>query len=217
MPGLDPISLIPSGVQTVGGIFQSIFGGIKAHKANKALENLKTPTYNANKSIMDYYNTALQRYNTNPYQSQQYQYDINKGNANLGAGLNALQDRRSAIGGISRLTALGNENSLRAGMNAENTQNQRFGQLGGATEMKASDDRYGFNVNKLMPYQKQYDLLASKSAAGNQMLNAGIQNAFGGISGGSQITSDYLNNRNGGNGYTDYFNQRSNAATNNPY
>lgn len=49
-----PVALIPAGLQAVGGIAQSIFGGSKEHKAEKALEDLQTPTYSANKSIMDY-------------------------------------------------------------------------------------------------------------------------------------------------------------------
>jgi hypothetical protein len=180
--GFDPISLGLSGVQTLFGIGQSIFGGNKQKKAQDELENLQTPTYNSNASILDYYNKALQRYNTNPYQSQQYQYGIQQGQRNTAAGVNALQDRGSAVGGISRLIALQNDNALKQGISAEQEQDQRFGQLGGATQMKSADDQYAFGINKLMPYQKQLDLLTAKAGGGGDVLNAGLSNIFGGLS-----------------------------------
>jgi hypothetical protein len=181
MPGIDPVSLGLQGLQTVGGIIQSFIGGHKERKAEKALENLQTPTYEGSKSILDYYNKALQRYNTNPYQSAQYQYGIQQGNRNTAAGINALQDRNSAIGGISRLIALQNNNALQQGITATNQQTQNFSQLGQAAQAKSADDQYGFQINKLMPYQKQLSLLSAKAAGGANMLNAGLQNIFGGV------------------------------------
>lgn len=185
---------IPGLLQTGGGILQSIIGGNKAKKNERALENLKTPTYTANKSIGDYYQNALQRYGVNPYQSQQYQYAQNNANAATGAGINALQDRRSAVGGVARLSAIQNNAGLRAGMAAEQQQGQRFGALGNATGMKSADDRVRFQYNDIAPYEKQYNLLAMKAAAGSKMQNSGISNAFKGLTGLSQIGGDFLNN-----------------------
>ncbi len=188
------VAAIPGLVQAGGGLLQSILGGNKAKKAETALENLKTPTYTSNKSIGDYYNTALQRYGVNPYQSQQYQYAMNNANSATAAGINSLQDRRSAVGGISRLASIQNNAGLRAGIAAEQEQSQRFNQLGGATQMKAGDDRMAFQYNQVAPYEKNYNLLAMKAGAGANMQNAGIQNAFNGLSSLSMIGSDYLNN-----------------------
>jgi len=187
MPGLDPISLAAGGIQTGLGLYQYFHGQHVAKKAEQALENLKTPTYTANKSINDYYQNALQRYNTNPYQSAQYQNSLNSIGRNTAAGIGALQDRRSAVGGIGRLVALGNDAAIKSGISAENEQNQRFGQLGGATSMKAADDRTAFQYNKIAPYEKQYNLLAMKAGAGANQSNAGMQNAFGGLSSLSMI------------------------------
>jgi len=200
MPGIDPISLIPSAFQTIGGTIQSIIGASRERKAENALENLQTPTYTANKSILDYYNQALQRYGVNPYQTAQYNYGIQQGNRNFAAGVNALQDRRSAVGGVSRLMALSNDNALKQGMAAEQEQNQRFGQLGEATNMKSADDRYGFQINKILPYEKQYNLFAAKAAGGAQMLNAGLGNIFGGAgNAGNVLTGKNLYSNTGGN------------------
>ncbi len=181
MPGLDPISLGASGLQTLVGTAQSIIGGIRAHKAQKQLENMQTPTYHQDKGIMDYYNKALQRYNLNPSQTAEYQRDIQNIGRNQAAGISALQSRGSAVGGISRLAAVGNNAALNADVNAENRQDQRFGQLGQATGMQAGENAKAFQYNDIAPYEKQYNLLSMKAGAANQTANAGMQNIYGGL------------------------------------
>lgn len=172
--------VLGGGSLLLGGI-QAISGHKKEKKAENAIENLQSPTYNPNASILDYYQKALNRYNTNPYQSAQYQYGIQQGNRNTAAGINALQDRQSAVGGVGRLIAQQNNNAIQQGITAENEQSQRFNQLGGATQMKAGDEQYGFNINKLMPYQQKLQLLGLKAQGGAQMENAGISNIFNGL------------------------------------
>jgi len=173
--------------QGIGGIAQAIGGGIQAHRAQKQLEKLQSPTYTPNKSIMDYYNKALERYNTNPYQSQQYQYATQRADRNMAAGIGALNSRASAVGGISRLAALNNDASLQAGVQAEQQQNQRFGQLGQAAGMKAGEERTAFDYNQIQPFERKYNLLAAKAGGGNQIANAGMSNIFGGL----QNINDY--------------------------
>lgn len=187
--GLDPISIGASALQTGVGVVQSIIGGIKAKKAQKQLENLQTPRYNESSSIMDYYNKALQRYNLNPYQSAEYQHDTQMGARNQAAGISALQGRGSAVGGISRLAAQGNDLALRAGAQAEQTQNQRFGQLGQASQMKAGEDMNAFQYNEVAPYEKKYNLLSMKAGAANQTANSGMSNIYGGLG----ALQDYAN------------------------
>ena len=82
-------------------------------------------------------------------------------------------------------------------MAAEQEQNQRFGQLGSATGMKAQDDMTRFQYNEVAPYEKQYNLLSMKAGAANQMQNAGMQNMFGGLSSASMLGTDYLMNNGG--------------------
>ena len=213
------IGAAPGALKTVGGIFQSIFGGNRASKAQNALENLQTPTYGGSNSIGQYYNNALQRYNTNPYTSPLYQMQQQNANRSEAAGLNALQDRRSALAGVGRLSAINNDASLKAGGMAEQMKNQELAQLGKAAYLKGNDDRYGFQINKLMPYQKQYSLLAQKAAAGNGTLNTGLNNTFGGLGDLSSIAGDYFaNNKNGTNTGNDdnTFNILSSMASSNP-
>ena len=192
--GLDPISLASAATQTGIGLLQSVFGGGKAKKAQKQLENLQTPTYDYSKSINDYYNSALQNYNTNPYQSAQYNYATNAANRNTATGISALQDRRSAVGGVSRLAAINNDAALKAGMVAEQQKQQNLGRVGEAANMKTADDRYGFQINKIMPYQKQLQLLGMKAGAGSTQQNQGMQNVFGGLSNIGMLSANRNNN-----------------------
>ena len=167
--------------QTALGLGQAIIGGINTRKAQKQLERLQTPTYTKSQSIMDYYNKALQMYNVNPYQSNQYQADIQQGQRNQAAGIGALQNRASAVGGIARMTALSNENALNAGLNAEKEQSRRFGELGNAAQMRSAEDKMAFQYNQLAPYEKQYNLLAARAGANANTVNSGISNIFGGF------------------------------------
>jgi hypothetical protein len=169
------MSFVAVGVAGGVGIAKTVIGGISAHNAQKKIENLRTPTYTPNQAIGTYYQNALNRFNTGPYNSQMYQVAKNNANQTLGAGIGALQDRRSATGGVSALVAGTNNSLQRAGVQAEQQQTQNFGALGRATQMKAGDDRQAFNVNQMMPYQKQLALYGAKAQGGNAMENSGLQ------------------------------------------
>lgn len=170
------------GAVTAGaGLLQSFFGGRKAKKAQKQLENLQSPTYNPNESVLSYYNNALQRYNVNPYNSTLYktqQQNIGRG---VNQGIGALNNRRSGLAGISSLIQGQNDSLLKAGIAAENQKDQRFSQLGGATQMKAGEDRQAFNINKMQPFERKYNLLAMKAGANARTANDGLKNIFNGL------------------------------------
>lgn len=190
-----PVALIPAAI----GAYQAISGGIRANKARKALANQKTPIYAPDKSILDYYSQAANRANVSPYNSQAYQNTkVNAGNT-LSYGLNALQDRRSALGGISALTQNYNNNVARGGVAAENQQNQRFGQLGNAARMENSEYRNVFQNNSMLPYQNQRGIYAAEAAGGNQEFNAGISNLSGGLQNAARLS--YANKQYKQNGY----------------
>ncbi len=164
------------------GAYQAIAGGIKAHKQQKALEAKANgaPVYGPNKGINDYYQTALNRYQVDPTNSLQYQMAQKAINNNLATGINALQDRRSA-GALPRLISAASNQTTAAGVRAEQDRNQKFNELGRATQMKAGDDRMGFQYNQEQPYQRQYDLIAQKASGANRELSAGISNINNGI------------------------------------
>ncbi len=102
MAGIDPISGVAGGLQTLVGLGQTIFGGGKARRTQRDLENYAN-SFQPNQSIMDYYNKSLAKYNANPYNSQQYQQQNNRINSNLATGIGALQN---LLGQQNRLMVL---------------------------------------------------------------------------------------------------------------
>lgn len=168
-------------LQTGIGLAQSIFGGGRARRAQKALENLQTPTYEKSQAIGDYYSKALGRYNANPYQSNMYRMQERNIQRGTATGINALQDRRAGIGGISKIIQAQNDAMLNAAAGAEQQQAQAFGQLGQAAGMQQGEDRMAFQINKMLPFEKKYAELSQKAGAGAQTFNAGMQNIMGGI------------------------------------
>jgi hypothetical protein len=183
---MDPftIAAIAGGAQALGGAAQSIFSGRK--KAERELNAFakQSPLYQGSKSISDYYQQAMNRYNENPYQSQQYQLGSMNAQRATAQGIGALQDRRSAIGGIGRLALGQNAAMQNLGAQAEAQRNQRFGQLGQASQAKASEDYKMFDINKMTPYNRQLQLKQLAAQAANDRANAGLQmvgSALGGI------------------------------------
>lgn len=189
MAGIDPLSLALSATQFGMGAFQSLFSG--KNKARKEMENISanSPMYSGNKPINDYYTQALSRYNENPYQSQQYQVAAKNAMRGTATGLNALGDRRSAIGGVGRLVGIQDQALENAGVNAENQRNARFGQLAGATQMKSQDDLRKFDTNVMSPYQRKLQLATMKTQAANARFDAGLSNMFGGVNSAAMIAS----------------------------
>jgi hypothetical protein len=170
---------ILSGAQAVGGLIQTGVGLIGARKARRQLENLQSPTYTPAKSVSDYYNQALSRYQQSPYQSNLYKMQSQNIARGTAQGIAGLQDRRSALSGISGLIQGQNDAQLKALVGAEQDQNQKFSQLGSASQAMGAEERQAFNINKMMPYERRYNLLAMKAQANNQLTNAGLQNISG--------------------------------------
>ena len=169
-------------VQVGTGIYQAVSSG--KNKRAKELEQYaqQSPLYKGSKSIDDYYQQALNRYSENPYQSQQYQIGAMNAQRATAQGIGALQDRRSAIGGISRL-ALGQTSAMQnLGAQAEAQRNQRFGQLGGAAQMKTAEDYKKFDINQMTPYNRMLQLKQWKAQAAADQYNAGMQSIASGAS-----------------------------------
>ena len=174
-------ALIAGGTQAaIGGIQMLSSGKNKARREMEAL-SANSPMYSGNKPINDYYTQALSRYNENPYQSQQYQVAAKNAMRGTATGLNALGDRRSAIGGVGRLVGIQDQSLENAGVNAENQRNARFSQLAGATQMKSQDDLRKFDINQMSPYQRKLQLATMKAQAANARFDAGLSNVTGSI------------------------------------
>jgi hypothetical protein len=168
---MDP-SLIAPIAQGVGGIIQAFTGGGKAGRAERELSKM-VKEYKPNQSILDFYNKALSRYNVNPYTSSLYNYQQDQARGATAAGIQALGGRRSTLAGLPRLIQGQNDAMLKAAATAEGQQAQALGQLGQATQMKAAED--------FKPFELKYNLNMMKAGGGNQIMNAGLSNIFGGI------------------------------------
>lgn len=166
----DPVSLALGGAQAVGGLLQSIFSGKR--KSEKALER-HINSYKKNESILDFYNKALNNYNQNPYTSASYKSSMQEAGRGLNAGINTLNDRRSVLAGLPALVSGYNSASLKSAANAERERSVALGQLGNATNMKAREDKYQFEL--------KHGLLAAKASGANAQKAAGWKNIFGGL------------------------------------
>lgn len=164
---MNPLPFVGAGA----GIAQAIVGAINTRKQNKKLENMVN-SYQPNKSILDYYNKALSRYNVNPYETNMYQQQKQNANRSLTTGLSVLNRGRGGLGGVASLVQGSNDAMLKAAAAAEGQQGQNLSQLGQATEMKAAED--------FKPFEMKYNLTAQKAAANAQLMNAGLSNIFHG-------------------------------------
>lgn len=204
------MSWIAAGV-SVGS---ALWGGLKAGKARKEqkasqakLENLaqNSPLATESKTVNDYYQEALNRYNENPYQSAAYQQAMQNARRTTASGLSALQDRRSAIGGISRLGGMERGASLGAVAQGEQMKAQRFNQLGQATQMKKGAEDELFDVNVMTPYQRKLQLEQMKGAAEGERYNAGMQMVGQGLSNAASAGLQYTYSNPGQNPFSGLF------------
>ena len=190
--------------QLAYGLYKDVKGAQNQSDAQKAMEAQakNSPLWKPDKSVNDYYQESLNRFLENPTQSAQYQLAQLNANTAAAQGINAFQNRRSAIGGIDNIGQGLNTALQNAGAGAEAQRNARFGQLGGATQMMNAENQFGFDVNKMTPYNRQFGLTQEKAAAGGQMANAGQQTAAAGLNNLSAIYAataktnqqkDYLN------------------------
>lgn len=178
--GVNPMAMASGGMQMLGGLGQMIFSGRK--KAQRELDAIQTPTYEGSKPISTYYQTALQRYYTPPSQTAMYKRNMQNVMRNTATGLGALRGRGGALAGVNQLVSGQNNALLNTEAAAEQEQNRRFQQLGGATGMMAQDESRQFDINKMMPFQRKDRLAQMKLGAANARFDAGMQNIYGGLS-----------------------------------
>jgi len=183
------IALVGAGATAAVSGGQAIGSNQRRKSRERELDQFakNSPLYKGSKSIDDYYQQALNRYSENPYQSQQYQLGAMNAQRATAQGIGALQDRRSAIGGISRL-ALGQTSAMQnLGAQAEAQRNARFGQLGGAAQMKTAEDYKKFDINQMTPYNRMLQLKQYKAQAANEEYARDVSNTMGALSNAASI------------------------------
>jgi len=158
------------------GIIQGIGGYFQQKKAIKELERMQSPTYNPNKSILDYYNKSLAKYQVDPRQTDLYRMQEQQANRGLSSGLGALGSRGMALGGVSTLVQNRNDSLLKAGAEAEQLSRQDLSRVGQGAGMLAQEQGKEFEINKQQPFERKYNLKALKAGGGTSIMNAGLAN-----------------------------------------
>lgn len=163
------------------GLAQGVLGAIQAAKGRRELkkEIAGMPKYKQSQGILDYYNQALQRYNVAPTESALYKRQMQNIGRQTASGISALQDRRSALAGVPSLVRGASDAALNAEVAAEQQKAQRFGQLGGAAQMKRGEEAMAYQQNEVAPSQMRMQLAGQKAAGGSQIFNTGLSNIFG--------------------------------------
>jgi len=170
MPPIAPF--IPSIAKGVIGGLQSIFGGAARRRNEKDLLNFAN-SYQVSPGILDVYNKALSRYSANPTTSQYYTNQKRQIDRNMATGINAAQDRRSALSSIAALNQQSNDAYAKAGANAEGLQGQQLSQLSNAAAMKNQAEQKKFDM--------LYNIKAMKAGQAATTQNNGMQNVYGAI------------------------------------
>lgn len=172
----------------------SVYSGVqannKAKSAEKGLENMQTPKYSPNQSILDYYQKALQKYETNPTDTAEYKLQKQQIGQGTTQAIAASQDRR--LGGATIPSIIQNKNNslLKAAVAGEQQKANQFATLGHATQLRAAEDSKAFNQNVIAPFEKNYNLLAMKAAGSAQAGNAALQNAYNNLLAADATKSD---------------------------
>ena len=168
---LNPVAAVSGGLQTLGGIAQTLFSGAK--KANaKVMDAAKQ--YKPNQSIGSYYDAALAKYNPNAYNSLAYQNTLNNIRGNLGTGLSKSQDLRGGLATIGTLTNNADRSMASAAASADAASGADLNRVGQSAGMKTREDR--------VPQDIMFNLLAKDAAGRSKIKNDGFQNIFNGIS-----------------------------------
>jgi len=176
-----PLLALTLGQAALGAV-QAATSGRSARERELESYAKRSPLYKGSKSVDDYYQEAMNRYKENPYQSLQYQVGQKNIQRAMATGLSGLQSRGSAIGGIGRLFGAQTDALGNLGAQAESQRNQRFGQLGGATQMKTGEEYKKFDINQMTPYNRMLQLKQWKAQAAADQYNAGMQSIASGAS-----------------------------------
>lgn len=181
------IGLVAAGTQALVGGIQAATSGAKKRERELEQYAQSSPVYQGSKPIDSYYNEAMRRYQSSPYQTAKFVMGKNLSDRSTAAGLAALNQRGMALPGVSKLVAQGQDNTNRLVAQAEQDRRQDFGTLGAATRMKAQDEMTQFDINQMTPYNRMLALKQMKAQAANDRKNAGLQMLGSGLSNAAMV------------------------------
>lgn len=152
----------------------------QAEESERGLEDSlnNIPKYRPNRSILNYYDEALRKYNVAPTSTSEYKAEQQFINRNAGSALRNLQDRRSALAGVPSVMSVQNNALINAAVKAEQRKEQQLNRVGQAAQMKASEEGKAFQQNEMYPFESKYNLLAMKAAGSRANQRINTQNAY---------------------------------------
>lgn len=155
-------------------LIQTLFSGQR--KAEKGLEKEigAMPSYTVSPSILDYYEQAKQRYGVSPTQTAAYKrqmQNIQRAAATGLAGAGGARGRMAVAPSIARSMA---DASLGAEVAGEQQRAQRFGELGRAASMLASQEA-AKQQRELRKSEQMIAAKAAKAAGRAAVKRAGLQ------------------------------------------
>lgn len=159
--------------QGIGAIFTS-----KKRKRAQAEYEAEIAKQKPDEGVLDVYNKALARYNPNAYQSAFYNQQKQNILGQQATGIGALQDRRSALAGITSMTQASNRALQNAGIAAEQQQAQQLSQLSGAASAAAAEKNRIKNLKLGVMGRKAAELAQTQ----NQLTQGAIDTGIKGLS-----------------------------------
>lgn len=180
------------------GAAQTVLGLLQQRKGRKETEKLinNMPKELEDKGILDYAAQAEQRATTSPTQMAFYKRQMQNIDRGAATGMRGLQNlgRGAALAGTSTIARDIADSKLKAEEVGEREASSRFGQLGGATQMRAGERRRVFDLNVRQPWRMKTQMAMQRAAAGGQVANLGAQNmmrALMDVQRGKAYQSDY--------------------------
>jgi hypothetical protein len=172
---------IGQGVANIGGgLLSGITGFFQRRAAKKALAKLSRPQYQIPEEILKTQKMAEQDANEG-LPSEQYnkaQQDIQR---RQNSAISMATDRRSGLMALPKIQQQSNDASLNlnvADAQARMSNKQRlYGIMGQTAQYRDK----AWNINKMQPYERDYNYNMNLLGAGNQNLLAGGEKIFGGV------------------------------------
>jgi len=168
---------------TAGGLLSGVTGFFQRRKAKKLLGSLTRPTYEIPQDVLK--NQKMAELAANEGMSaQQYtnaQNDINRNQASV---LNSSLDRRSALMALPKIQQQSNDATGKLNVQDDIIRQQNKRILYGINSQVGQYRDKAWDINKMQPYQRDYEYGMGLLGAGNQNLMAGLDKM---ITGGGQL------------------------------
>jgi hypothetical protein len=181
LSGLGKLGFGPTqGIGLALGLAQFIGGKIQEKKARKETEKFLTnmPKELEDQGIMGYLSQSQQRAAASPTSMAFYKRFNQATDRDAASNIRNLQNlgRGAAIAGTSTLSRNIADARLKAEEAGERFADQRFAQLGGATQMGAAEKRRIFDLNQRQPWRTRLGMAMQRAGAGGDVANLGAQN-----------------------------------------